>query len=317
MGCGGLVARTMKFHSVKYRSLHRIPALSKNFSTTNVRRDLATIIEPAHWALTSLEHTTGLSWPVLIPTATILLRATLTTPFAVLNRIRARQQGALQPLLSAMVPIFRAQLAQTTVQGTSQLTPEQIRILAVKERRKRRIELYREYGCQNWKMLFQPALQIPLFLSMSLCIRAMCGWTVVDGFAIEQSFVDQGFFWCPSLAMPDPSGALPLAVGACALANVEIQPQAHSTRKGPSVQALLINGSRFGAILFMAMSFQAPSAIAVYWLTSNGYSLIQNVLLNRFLPLQQKLDYSEVSFAVANTMPEAKHGEQTPSTPAK
>lgn len=262
------------------------------FASVKLQRSFSEYLVPVHTALTSLHQFTGLSWPVLIPLTTIGLRLALTTPLAVLNRKRAQKQAKLAPLLQAMVPVFKAQLAAGAAAKRHELTAEQIGVLATKERRKQRISLYKEAKCQNWRMLLLPAIQIPLFVAMSLTLRSMCGWSVLDSIPLEQGFTEQGFGWIQSLDRPDNYGILPLAVGAFSLGNVELHSRALPTNsQGPSVAAALINFSRFGCVLFMAMAFQAPSAIGLYWLSSNAFSFVQTALMDKYLPIRVQPDY--------------------------
>lgn len=251
------------------------------------------VLVPVHDLLVGIHGATGLSWSVLIPTATFGFRFGMTFPLAVLNRLRLRKQASVQPLLSAMLPVLKAQLAQSVTRGQSNLTSEQIVALATKERRRRRLELFRHLKCQKWKTLALPSVQIPLFIAMSLTIRAMCGWAVLDGIDTEPQFIEEGLGWCPSLVEPDPYGVIPLALGAAALTNVELNAAMipSSSRRGPSAAVALANLSRVGALIFMAMSFQAPVAIGLYWLMSNIFSLIQNLLLDHYLPVNPRNNY--------------------------
>lgn len=282
---------------------HRSAVLLKvrGFSSTRVQHfEAFELLEPVRASLIGLQQCTGLSWPAFIPFATIVLRLALTSPLYMINRIRTRRQAKINPILNAMVPVFRAQLAAVSARTNRGLTPEQITVLATKERRKARIRLYKEYKCQNWKLLALPAVQGPLFIIMSLTIRAMCGWTMIQGFPIEEKFIHEGFLWCESLVKPDEYGVLPLAVGACALANVELNASQYPPKPGPNIHAALLNLSRFGALLFMVFSFQAPSAIGLYWLSSNAFSLLQNGLCEFLLPRQMLPDYPNVSKTIVD-----------------
>lgn len=260
----------------------------------------ATLV-PVHDFLVGLHGFTGLSWPVLIPVTALGFRLCMTFPLAVMNRLRLRKQASVQPLLSAMVPVLKAQLAQSVTRGQSNLTSQQIIALATKERRRRRVELFKRLKCQQWKILALPCVQIPLFIAMSLTIRAMCGWAVLDGIDTNPQFIEDGFGWCPSLVQPDPYGVLPLAVGAAALTNVELNAAMipASAKQGPSASLALANLSRLGSLFFMAMAFQAPVAIDLYWLVSNVFSLAQNLLLDHYLPVNPRITYPSTTLTRA------------------
>lgn len=301
----------------------RVPALrpgsrvlARQFSLDTV----AELILPLRSSLEVVKEFTGLSWPVFIPLATIAVRAVATAPLAVYARVCLRRQNALQPVLRAALPVYRAQLAQTAVQGKSQLTPNQISVLAFKERNKMRKRLFKEFVCQNWRMLLLPAVQIPVFVGMTLAVRSLA---LYDLSAITEfgNLDASRFLWFRNLVEPDSYGVFPLAIGACALANVELNAANSTTwaenkvnkdvqslnamrdtsQAGPSVRAFLRNTARAGAIVFMAMSFQAPAALQLYWFASNLFSFIQNLLLNIYLPAQKVISYPNLSTKVFET----------------
>lgn len=249
-------------------------------------------------------HNSGLQWHTLLPLSAFAFRSVITLPLSISNRLRARKQHELQPILSASVPIMRAKLAATQAAKNGTLTPEQIHVLANKERRNRRVKLFKEHKCQVWKsVVFLPAVQVPLWIVMSLVVRAMCGWSVLEGIPLEPSLKDDSFLWCKDLTTADPYGALPLSIGTMALVNMEwnaMQLTNNSPTPGakpPLVSRVLTNMSRFGVLIFMTITFQAPSALCLYWLASNGFSLMQNFLLDTFLPLKYRptFGYSNIS----------------------
>lgn len=254
-------------------------------------------IAPLKLFVESWHAASGLPWPVFIPLMTCSIRFFTTLPLAVWNRRRIARQREVQPLLAASVPIIKVQLAQSVALRGSKLTPEQINVLAAKERRKRRVALYRELGCQNWKALVLPAVQIPVFVAMSFAVRSLVGFDLTG--VTEFGNVDQSqFWWFRNLVEPDPLGLLPLGIGALALSNVELnarlapQPQG---KRGPSAVALIANISRAGSVIFMAISFQAASALQLYWFSSNAFSFLQNKALDRIFPIDGKLEYPEIS----------------------
>lgn len=259
----------------------------------------ALTLEPLHHAIQYVQATTGLSWHWMIPLTTVTLRTAVTLPIAILNRRRNQKQAELQPLLGAMTPIIRARLAQSDAAREGVLTYEQIQVLSMKERRRRRIELFKRHKCQAWKSLvLLPSVQMPLWISMSMVFRAMCGWSVVSAIPVEPAFQNDSWLWIPDLITSDPYGILPLFIGCLSLANVEwntINMMNAQQRRGvqasgpsgPSVPKIVSNLSRVGVLFFMTASFQAPAAVCLYWVSSSGFSLIQNVAFDYFLPLNQ------------------------------
>lgn len=293
--------------------------LRRRFHSTARRQldILSTVTEPAYNAVQYLHLATGLEWHYLIPITTLLLRSCVTLPFAIANRKRAQKQQRLQPLLSALSPILKARLASSTAAKDGTLTPSQIEVLASKERRKRRIALFKQYKCQTWKSLISlPTIQMPLWITMSLTFRAMCGWTVVEGIPTEAGFSEDSFLWLSSLIEADPYSILPMAIGAFGLANVEwnvantMSPnsigQAQRGPVGPSVPAIVGNISRLGVLACMAVAIQAPAAVSLYWMSSSAFSLVQNLVLDKYYPLRQALPQVEIDARILQSVAQSE-----------
>lgn len=269
------------------RLLHK-PLQRSHFSTVD-------IIRPVETALNTLHDFSGLPWWAVIPLVTLALRSTVTLPIAINTRLRAQKQHELRPLISALGPILRAKLAFNANKAETALTAPQIEMLAMKERRKRRVKLYKEHGCEMWKSLFiGPLVQLPIWITMSMAVRAMCGWTVVKGIPVVQSMSTEGALWFPDLLMMDYTGVLPAAVGIITLLNVELTTKAQAQAmgsaggEGPKLPKMMANFARVGAIGLFSIAAQTPTAVCLYWISSSGFSLVQNVLLNKYLPLREE-----------------------------
>lgn len=287
------------------RTTTRIGVRERKVLTGYATRQFSTvgIVRPVETALNAVHDYSGLPWWAVIPLVTLALRGTVTLPIAVSTRLRAQKQHKLRPLISALGPILRAKLAFNANKTETALTAPQIEMLAMKERRKRRVKLYKEHGCEMWKSLFiGPLVQLPIWVTMSLAVRAMCGWTVVNGIPVVRSMGAEGALWFPDLLVLDSTGVLPAAVGIITLLNVELttkaQAQAMGTTatEGPKLPKMMANVARVGAIALFSIAAQTPTAVCLYWISSSGFSLVQNILLNKYLPLREE----PPTFTVAN-----------------
>ncbi|ANB14874.1 Cox18p [Sugiyamaella lignohabitans] len=315
-----LKGRTLVPWAVRTRHFH---------ASRKTQFELISLVEPVHDAFQHLHTWSGLEWHALIPLTTILLRSTFTLPISILNRLRTRKQVELQPLLSGMGPILKARLASSKAAQQGLLTREQIEVLTVKEKRKQRIKLFKKFKCQTWKNLTLPLVQIPIWIEMSMVIRSMCGWSALKGIPSEPSFLSDSFWWYSDLIVSDPYYALPLAIGAVSMANIEwnvlsnLSPAARRERElkevarsnpdsekeltmagqsgvsGPSIPVILTNMARGGTIIFITIAMQAPTALCLYWFSSNAYSLVQNILLDKYLPITDSPQPLQIS---ADTM---------------
>jgi inner membrane protein COX18 len=274
---------------------------------------------PLHDALQAVHLGTGLPWYVLIPLATVAMRTAVTLPVAIANRVRTRKQVALAPVLAAAGPVLRARLAASEAARQGRLTTEQVTVLAQKEARRRRVDLFRRHGCQVWKsVVLLPLVQMPVWVGTSLVVRAMCGWAAggVTAIGVEPGFsapAEAAFAWYPDLVTADPYGVLPLIIGAVSLANVEwntnnllnrsgsASRQSLQSQGGP-VQRVVANLSRVGVLFFMTAAFQAPAALCLYWASSASFSFVQNVAFDRFLPLH-RVDPRSVTATTGSAVP--------------
>lgn len=167
-------------------------------------------------------------------------------------------------------------------------------VLSTKETRKRQKKLFRDHGVQLYKNLFLPAAQIPLWVCMSLTFRNLSGWSTWDSLAnkpLDASLYHEGILWFSDLTAADPVHMFPLAVGIVALINVEwtfktfsLMRTARKTLR-PTITDSMANVSRMAVVFLMAISLHAPAALTLYWLSSQVFSLVQNVFLDLFLPI--------------------------------
>lgn len=276
------------------------------------RRGFAELLSSSAELVQGLHASSGLPWWAFIPLFTFGFRSVTTLPIAILQRIRLRRQNTLRPLITAMGPILRVKLAaqaqsQAQARQTAKtldpldslketLTYEKIVVLAAKETRKRQKALFKKNKCQVWKSMVLPAVQIPVWLSLSFTFRSLTGWQGwhSSDTPLDPTLSKEGFGWVTDLTYADPYTILPVVLEALALVNIEWNNRTLSTMrltskgKGnsrPTVFDAMINTSRIGVVFLMVVSSQAPAALSLYWISSNAFSLLQNMVLDRVLPI--------------------------------
>lgn len=273
----------------------------------------------------SVEHIhafTGLPWWAVIPLTTFTLRGVWTLPLAVMQRLRVQKQNALRPIVAATGPILRSKLAKEAAKAakvatklttaalsmspTKNMKYDEIMVLSAKETRKRQKKLFKDHGVQLYKNFFLPAAQVPLWVCMSLTFRNLSGWSTWDSLAnkpLDPTLYNEGALWFTDLTSLDPLHAFPIAIGIVALLNVEwtfktfqmMKPPGRKRAFRPTIFDSLGNLSRMGVVFLMAISLHAPTALTLYWLSSQIFSLIQNVLLDLVFPLNYT-PYKRVDF---------------------
>lgn len=300
-------------NSVRHTRIHS-PGLSHAFPIFRSQKR-AFSIEPTLIvnALTdSLEaaHTyTGLPWWALIPITTVTLRSAWTLPLAILQRLRIQKQNSLRPIIAATGPVLRLNLAKKALKAANStdtsvaalasplrnIKYEEIMVLSTKETRRRQKKLFKTNGVQLYKNIFLPAAQIPLWVCMSFTFRNLSGWLTWDSLLnkpLDPTLYNEGLLWFQDLTCADPFHIFPLAIGVVALVNVEWTFRTFALMKTtrrkmfrPTLTDSMANVSRMAVVFLMAISLHAPTALTIYWLSSQVFSLLQNVFLDLAMPI--------------------------------
>jgi inner membrane protein COX18 len=302
---------------------------SRNFYKRNQVRhfsvDPHAIISTLTDSLQSVHAYSGIPWWALIPVTTFALRSVWTLPLAIMQRKRIQKQTELRPIISAMNPVLKLNLAKKVqsakqkaekslgnIQGVgtkdqsienvvnlqspvATMKYEEILLLATKETRKRQKALFKKHDVQLWKNIILPAFQIPLWVCMSWTMRDLSGWSSWDSLAnkpLDSSLYTEGLFWFTDLTTLDPMHIFPLILGVISLCNVEWTFKTlellRFTRKRlgrPTLTDSMSSVARMSVVFMMAISLNAPVALTLYWLSSQVYSLIQNIILDLMIPI--------------------------------
>lgn len=293
--------------------------------TRHMSVDPHAIISTFTDSLQSIHAYSGIPWWALIPLTTFTLRSAWTLPLAIIQRKRIQKQTQLRPIVSATSPVLKLNLAKkvqsakrkaekslegikksnSDAQSIENVVPlqspvttmkyEEILLLSTKETRKRQKALFKKNNVQLWKNFILPAFQIPLWVCMSWTMRDLSGWSSWDSIAnkpLDPSLYNEGLFWFTDLTTLDPMHIFPLILGVVSLCNIEWTFKTlellRFTRKRlgrPTLIDSLSNTARMSIVFMMAISLNAPVALTLYWLSSQVYSLIQNIIMDLMLPI--------------------------------
>lgn len=185
----------------------------------------------------------------------------------------------------------------------------------LKAMNKKRVELYKRWGCGMWKN-FLGFVQLPVFLSVMEALRRMSGSRegilgmlpgtnavvntpgAVDGvltgdglvvealrIPVETSLATEGMLWFPDLLAADPHLVLPFALSATILLNVFGGTRGQDLAL-PTWQMRMKRGIGFVALLIGPIMLHVPSALLVYWISSSGLAFIQAMILERVMPIK-------------------------------
>lgn len=141
-------------------------------------------------------------WWLSIVTATVVLRVALFPLVVYLQKNAAR-----------------VALAQPEIKAVSEKIMEHRRTgddLALAQEALRLHAIYKKYNCHPLKLFTLPLIQMPIFISFFMALRAMAR-------APLASMVTGGTLWFTDLTTPDPFYVLPLLACATFLSNIEVQ----------------------------------------------------------------------------------------------
>lgn len=285
------------------------PPLTRYSQHRNFSLEPTAIINILTQSVEQIHTVSGLPWWAVIPLTTFTLRGLWTLPLAVMQRLRVQKQNALRPIVAATGPILRMKLARKAQKAArtadkspimtlpaKQMKYDEIMVLLAKETRKRQKKLFKDNNVQLYKNFFLPAAQIPLWVCMSMTFRNLSGWSTWDSLAnkpLDPLLYEEGALWFTDLTALDPLHIFPIAIGIMAILNVEWTLKTFLLMKAPgrkrafrpTIFDSLGNLSRMGVVFLMAISLHAPTALTLYWLSSQVFSLVQNVVLDLVFPL--------------------------------
>ncbi|KAF9924730.1 Mitochondrial inner membrane protein oxa1l [Linnemannia zychae] len=201
---------------------------------------LETILEAVHIS-------TGLPWWATIAVTTVAIRTALL-PFIVKLQGNTARLHNVKPQLERLTENMK--LAKET-NDTAALA----RFSAQTQ------ELFAKNDCNPLKSLMLPLLQAPVMISFYLALRDMAHLPVPQ-------FKEGGLAWFTDLTVADPTYVLPVASSLGFLAIMELGSEAG----GVSQPKAMKNIMRFMAVAMVPLTMNFPSAIFVYWLTSNVFT---------------------------------------------
>ncbi|KAJ1568534.1 Cytochrome c oxidase assembly protein cox18, mitochondrial [Nowakowskiella sp. JEL0078] len=148
-------------------------------------------------------------WWAAIVGSTILLRATLTFPIALVQRQRVARLKGISNVLKGWEATLRKQvLLSNTLKSNSERTT-----LLNKQFKAKRKELFIANNCRPIYTFILPWAQIPLFLSMSLALRKMSAFPIPfipHVGPVTEGFTTGGILWFTDLSLADSTLIFPV-----------------------------------------------------------------------------------------------------------
>ncbi|KAH6589936.1 hypothetical protein BASA50_009639 [Batrachochytrium salamandrivorans] len=228
--------------------------------------------------LTDMGSFNGTPWWLVICSTTVLLRSICTLPLAIQNKRRSDRLEKIQPLLKGWESTLGIQLKRL---GRDKKDPERDKVYK-KLYNKKVADMYRLHRCNPLYTFILPWVQIPLFISMSFALRWLAAFPTLwlgTPDAIAPGMDTEGVLWFDDLTVADPTLITPIMVGAIHLINIELNSLRGTTKQKqqtPGRVAFRLFMRSF-ALIMIPITAYVPMAIALYWLTSAVFSMVQNI----------------------------------------
>ena len=227
----------------------------------------AAAFDPTWWpsdqALLLLNYINGLDvfpcYAYAIGATTIAFR-TLLFPLFVKAQRNSSRMAHMQPELAALKDQLDA-LGDKVDQAQQQKYMMQTKAL------------FKKYDCNPLSSLIAPLASAPIFMSMFFGLR-----NGADIF--PELFQTGGMYWFTDLSAPDPYGIMPV-LSACTFLAMTETGKEQMMASDPNRGKVMLNLFRGLAVIMVPITWNFNSAVFVYWVTNNTWSLGQTVLLKQ------------------------------------
>jgi len=210
-------------------------------------------VDSCTFAIDWIHNATGYPWWVSIIGVTAMFRLALL-PAAIFQMRAGLRLKEMQPHLKEVQEKMKANPPQTPAEQQKYVMQMQ--------------NLQQKYGVKIWHPLLMPLAQIPIFLTMF--------WTLRNMAQDYPSMQTGGTLWFENLSVPDPTYGLPIICASSFVLLVEIG--TGETPQGDEVaQQRMKFVMRALGLAMIPITMTMPSSLALYWTTSNVFSITQTL----------------------------------------
>ncbi|XP_045463679.1 cytochrome c oxidase assembly protein COX18, mitochondrial [Harmonia axyridis] len=230
-------------------------------------------------SLINVHDYTGLPWWATIICSTILLRTTTTLPLAIYQQIILARLELLKYEMNELVKELKKETTiATKMYDLDERTARNIYNYSLKSNWKK---LIIRDNCHPFKTSILLWVQIPLWISVSMCLRNMIYMQPIKDSSAEiihDQLSVQGIWWIQNLTEIDSTYIIPITFGLINLSLIELSIMSKVTVP-TKLQKIITNIFRGFSIIMIPLSASVPSALVLYWTTSSMFGLIQNLTL--------------------------------------
>jgi YidC/Oxa1 family membrane protein insertase len=220
-----------------------------------------------HWILVTInDFLAGLglgpnwSWGLAIIGLTIIVRLVLF-PLTWKQYKSAQQMQVIQPQIKELQKKYksdRAKLQEETM------------------------KLYSEHRVNPFASCLPLVLQLPVFISLYAAIKGVGPLSAPEYQESVKALAEASFLWIPHLGLPDPTYVLLVLYVATQMISTELMVATQSD----STQKWIM---RAMPIMFVLFLFRFPAGLFVYWVTTNIWTIGQQLIIRRTMPKPEEL----------------------------
>ncbi|KAK9480112.1 hypothetical protein V1514DRAFT_326440 [Lipomyces japonicus] len=274
----------------------------------------------SYQVFSGIQKLTGLSFAYVIPLGAVFLRLVMTFPIAIYAKKNGFKTSKASMLGRSTQSLVReGQAKRLLLAAPAKIKPEQTKgvdptKLSLQQRqdnfkllsdfvRDNQKEIRKEFGISTLKSLSVAVAQtVTLFVGSrgvyhyrTLPVQSMPGLDAANPMAYTQ----QGALWFPNLDVADPYLILPVALSVLTFYNIEkfvsegIVFRQFTSGNTTALSSILGFVGRLGGLILVSVSFSAPAAMVLYWITSAAFSTVQNAFLRYYYPIVPKKQMAE------------------------
>lgn len=314
--------QTKPIVSSTFRTIYRASPC-RRFHSSPLRRflDLESCYAITHTALTGLHSVTGLSWAATLPCTALIIRVFILSPISIYtHKIRERRRP-LRPLVLAWAHVIaRKVLQEHGKEGPivfRKIAVKQSSAMGKEIAKRHGAQMWKLF----LPIVQLPVFLVMVETLRKMCgmprglLGLFSGWYSksdeatlehgVEGLAgdtlqpstisfdqadqsavisFEQSFATEGALWFPDLLAPDPLLILPFALSGAMFLNVYYHSILVKGETQSRWQVRLQNILKIMALAVGPLTFQIPSGILVYWVSSSLCAMGSTMVLEAYLP---------------------------------
>ncbi len=228
---------------------------------------LSQLILLLHWVLVSINDffaSLGLgpswSWGLAIIGLTIIVRLILF-PLTWKQFKSAQQMQLIQPQIKELQKKYksdRGKLQQETMQ------------------------LYQEHRVNPFASCLPLLLQLPVFICLYAAIKGLGPLSAPMYQPSVQALNDAAFLWIPHLGFPDPYYILLVLYVVSQMISTELMLATQSDKTQKMIMRAM-------PIMFVFVLFRFPAGLFVYWVTTNIWTIGQQLIIRRTMPKPEEL----------------------------